>query len=845
MATSVVNPRVQFFANNGRPLIGGRIHTYVAGSSTRARTYKDAAKAQPNTNPIILDGRGEAQIYLAEGVEYKFVVEDSKGALIYTQEPVYGAIWPNAEQWPSDATLSYQYMTEAKAAAGAIGPIKFYDTLAQAQGDLANLTEGDLVEIAQDEEHDGARTRRRFLEGTFVFVANLDQLRADLTKPSGNEVVGGFDSLSKLKTYTGDATAASVYGGVGSGVWRRTSDIPAGVPSLHDGIGRAWHLDIPSGAARSFDVALWGGDTNAALAATGKAYIYEDITLDDDIVLTSDQELKTIGNAKIILNGNRIRTDVLSSDAYWRDTPGNEFKFFSSSSLIGSSAIELESSSGLHVGDTVWVRNGYCDQWRFLGDTVPLSIAKYEWLRKGPYLGEFVKITAITGNTLSVEPPLSHNYNLTPSVTGLIPGDENNRADYAGYNKPSVQKILYKDIDVNVSVVFEPGKPGAVRLDFIDGLKCKIHSTGQSTGFPIEARYSIWEKVEANSEDLTGGAFATTSCKGNITGRSTRWRGGADCPYVAMLQSDCNIVDINAHHATRTGERYAAYVNACTRGTMNNINADGFTAPVCVSFSAGIISNNLVGKNCDVAAGAYTSADCKTSNVILDGYYQVTAATTESDSVLYLRGQSKNAYESIKRMNDLGYGQMFINVASEGIKLRDISAPNTRFGINIGTTATELAKVNYSLKVDADGMDILGISRSSSYYDGTIQNGVGYPRVRFKGICRGDCALGGNSAFDEYDFLVYGHVTLGNISTHRLKGVIHGNLNPVSGQESTCYLSAKELRVVGVVSGFNALTAIISAPPTWWYRGQEVTDMTTWRHYRYTGNRGGGALISA
>lgn len=161
MATSVVNPRVQFFANNGRPLIGGRIHTYVAGSSTRARTYKDAAKVQPNTNPIILDARGEAAIYLAEGVEYKFVIEDSKGALIYTQEPVYGAIWPNAEQWPSDATLSYQYMNEAKAAAGAIGPIKFYDTYAQALGDIGSIPADGLVEVFQDENHTGYRTRYR------------------------------------------------------------------------------------------------------------------------------------------------------------------------------------------------------------------------------------------------------------------------------------------------------------------------------------------------------------------------------------------------------------------------------------------------------------------------------------------------------------------------------------------------------------------------------------------------------------------------------------------------------------------------------------------------------------
>lgn len=200
MATSVVNPRAQFFANNGRPLIGGRIHTYVAGSSTRARTYKDAAKAQPNTNPIILDGRGEAQIYLAEGVEYKFVVEDSKGALIYTQEPVYGAVWPNAAEWPSDATLSYQYMTEAKAAADTIGPIKFYDTYAQATAALPGLINGEIVEVESDETRASGRTRYRVVSGALVFVVNLDQLRQDVASIDnpdlGASLVGGIIAKS-------------------------------------------------------------------------------------------------------------------------------------------------------------------------------------------------------------------------------------------------------------------------------------------------------------------------------------------------------------------------------------------------------------------------------------------------------------------------------------------------------------------------------------------------------------------------------------------------------------------------------------------------------------------------
>lgn len=249
MATSVVNPRAQFFANNGRPLIGGRIHTYVAGSSTRARTYKDAAKAQPNTNPIVLDGRGEAQIYLAEGVEYKFVVEDGKGALIYTQEPVYGAIWPNAADWPSDATLAFKYAMqseaardEAYAAVESIGVVHFFDKYADYAG---GISAGEIVEIENDETRNNFRTRYKIQidgslqylvtlpsqssirhailsypdyaaasaaaatlpdgqavdaldekkrykvqAGALVFVVNLDQLRLDLAEPTGSAQAG-------------------------------------------------------------------------------------------------------------------------------------------------------------------------------------------------------------------------------------------------------------------------------------------------------------------------------------------------------------------------------------------------------------------------------------------------------------------------------------------------------------------------------------------------------------------------------------------------------------------------------------------------------------------------------
>lgn len=77
---------------------------------------------------------------------------------------------------------------DAVAAAGAIGPIKFYGTYAQAMGDAANWPTDGLIEIARDETRDGARTRYRPNGAALDFVVNLDQLRIDLI--TGNADVG-------------------------------------------------------------------------------------------------------------------------------------------------------------------------------------------------------------------------------------------------------------------------------------------------------------------------------------------------------------------------------------------------------------------------------------------------------------------------------------------------------------------------------------------------------------------------------------------------------------------------------------------------------------------------------
>ncbi len=68
------NAKQQFFDNNGRPLVGGKLFTYAAGTSSKRTTYGDSSLSLVNANPIILNFRGECDVWIPPNVAYKFVL---------------------------------------------------------------------------------------------------------------------------------------------------------------------------------------------------------------------------------------------------------------------------------------------------------------------------------------------------------------------------------------------------------------------------------------------------------------------------------------------------------------------------------------------------------------------------------------------------------------------------------------------------------------------------------------------------------------------------------------------------------------------------------------------------
>jgi len=81
-------PKAQFFAASGVPLVNGRLYSYVAGTTTPLATYVDSTGMTQNTNPVILDSRGEANVWLTNGVLYKLALHDATNALIWTVDNV-------------------------------------------------------------------------------------------------------------------------------------------------------------------------------------------------------------------------------------------------------------------------------------------------------------------------------------------------------------------------------------------------------------------------------------------------------------------------------------------------------------------------------------------------------------------------------------------------------------------------------------------------------------------------------------------------------------------------------------------------------------------------------------
>jgi len=84
----------QFFDNSGQVLTGGLLYSYLAGTTTPAVTYNTNSAISQQPNPIVLDAAGRVpnsgEIWLTDGVSYKFILQDQNSVQIATWDNIVG-----------------------------------------------------------------------------------------------------------------------------------------------------------------------------------------------------------------------------------------------------------------------------------------------------------------------------------------------------------------------------------------------------------------------------------------------------------------------------------------------------------------------------------------------------------------------------------------------------------------------------------------------------------------------------------------------------------------------------------------------------------------------------------
>ena len=105
MAVVTPTAKAQFIDAAGIPLAGGFLYTYEAGTTTPQATYTDSTAATANSNPIVLDSRGEANIWLSSA-NYKFKLTDADGTEIWTVDNIAAPSTALSPVFSSNVTIS-------------------------------------------------------------------------------------------------------------------------------------------------------------------------------------------------------------------------------------------------------------------------------------------------------------------------------------------------------------------------------------------------------------------------------------------------------------------------------------------------------------------------------------------------------------------------------------------------------------------------------------------------------------------------------------------------------------------------------------------------------------------
>lgn len=170
MAANCPPIKIQEFDDNGDPAVGWLLYTYAADTTTPQATFTDQAGAVPHANPIVLDARGEAVVFITPGVLYDFVLKTDEDVTKRTSEDIHVALYSagdgadeSGSEYNRQFTVAAANTTVTVSASGISVNLANANTWTALQSHSAGVAVGNADQAS-------VSTLDWYLEGTFTPV---------------------------------------------------------------------------------------------------------------------------------------------------------------------------------------------------------------------------------------------------------------------------------------------------------------------------------------------------------------------------------------------------------------------------------------------------------------------------------------------------------------------------------------------------------------------------------------------------------------------------------------------------------------------------------------------------
>jgi hypothetical protein len=267
----IVQPHQQFFGLDGKPLSGGLIYTYAAGTTTQQPTYSDSSGTVANTNPIVLDVSGAADIWLSP-LAYKFVAQDADGNLLWTVDNVQGLGTPTV---PS------------------VNGQDFGSTSKRWNGYFTNIDASGALTVAGDSTFAGLLTADRVAGKSFngdTYLSKYASLNAAVAATASGHVVY-VDTNTTLTSTVTIPTGVAIICRPGTTI---TKGMNADAISLSsDSVLYGCKIDGNSGSFNS--------GKNVLLSGITKAYVAK-----NEVINSAEQGIFSTGSTDVQIVGNKV-----------------------------------------------------------------------------------------------------------------------------------------------------------------------------------------------------------------------------------------------------------------------------------------------------------------------------------------------------------------------------------------------------------------------------------------------------------------------------------------------------------------------------------------------------------